>query len=136
MAFNQVAEGWSWRPLADPEGDNYYRYKFLPLRSVKVERGEYVHEDKIGVPQLAMVTWHYGYFLAFENLHDFYRRVSDDDAGFGAELPAGAEAHLGMRARARLIELLISESTTFLRQPTTSRPTSLSHCVRIVVPLV
>jgi hypothetical protein len=59
------------------------------------------------------VTWRYDYFLAFENLHDFYPRVADDDAGFSAELPADAAAHLGMRARARLTEPVISESTTF-----------------------
>ncbi len=113
MAFNQIAEGWSWRPLADPAVDDYYRYKFLPLQSVVVEKGEYPHEDKIGVTQQVKVTWRYDYFLAFENLHDFYPRVADDDAGFSAELPAGAAAHLGMRARARLTEPVISDSTTF-----------------------
>jgi hypothetical protein len=113
MAFNQVAEGWSWRPLADPAVDDYYRYKFLPLQSALVEKGEYSHEDKIGVTQQVKVTWRYDYFLAFENLHDFYPRVADDDAGFSAELPADAAAHLGMRARARLTEPVISESTTF-----------------------
>ena len=104
MAFNQVAEGWSWRPLADPAVDDYYRYKFLPLQSVAVERGSYAFEDKIGVPQQMKVSWRYDYFLAFENLHDFYPRVADDEAGLSAELPAAATAHLGMRARARLID--------------------------------
>ena len=37
MAFNQIAEGWSWRPLADPAVDDYYQYKFLPLQSVAGE---------------------------------------------------------------------------------------------------
>ena len=112
MAFNQVAEGWSWRPLADPAVDDYYRYKFLPLQSVAVERGTYEHEDKIGVPQQMMVSWRYDYFLAFENLYDFYPRRVDDDAGFAADLPAGVASHLGMRAKARLSEPVISESTT------------------------
>ncbi len=31
MAFNQIAEGWSWQPLADSAEADYYRYKFLPL---------------------------------------------------------------------------------------------------------
>ena len=53
MAFNQVAEGWSWRPQADPAVADYYRYKFLPLQSVAVERGSYEHEDKIGVHAMA-----------------------------------------------------------------------------------
>jgi len=57
MAFNQIAEGWSWQPLTDPAVDDYYRYKFLPLQSVVVERGEYAHEDRIGVTQQIKVTW-------------------------------------------------------------------------------
>ncbi len=113
MAFNQIAEGWNWRPLADPAVDDYYQYKFLPLQSVAVERGEYAFEDKIGVMQQMKVSWRYDYFLAFENLYDFYPRAVDDDAGFSAELPASAAGHLGLRARAHLIEPVISESTTF-----------------------
>src|SRR5574343_1711443 len=46
MAFNQIAEGWSWQPLADPAVEDYYRFKYLPLQSVLVERGEYAGEDK------------------------------------------------------------------------------------------
>lgn len=113
MAFNQIAEGWSWRPLADPAVDDYYRYKFLPLQSALVDRGEYAHEDKIGVTQQMKVVWRYDYFLAFDNLYDFYSRVVDDDAGFSADLPAGVATHLGMRVRAHLIAPVISESTTF-----------------------
>jgi hypothetical protein len=125
MAFNQIAEGWSWRPLADPAVDDYYRYKFLPLQSVAVERGEYAHEDKIGVTQQMKVSWRYDYFLAFDNLYDFYPRAVDDDAGFSADLPAGVAAHLGMRARARLIEPVISESTTFWKA-TYGKPTDFT----------
>jgi hypothetical protein len=132
MAFNQVAEGWSWRPLADPAVDDYYRYKFLPLQSLVVERGEYRHEDKIGVPQQMKVSWRYDYFLAFENLHDFYPRSVDDDAGFAADLPDGATAHLGMRARARLIEPVISESTTFWKA-TYGNPTDFTLKKRYLV---
>ncbi|MDP3438645.1 MAG: hypothetical protein Q8R95_03510 [Azonexus sp.] len=113
MAFNQIAEGWNWRPLADPAVDDYYQYKFLPLQSVAVERGEYAFEDKIGVTQQMKVSWRYDYFLAFENLYDFYPRLGDDEAGFSADLPASVATHLGLRARARLIEPVISESTTF-----------------------
>ena len=125
MAFNQIAEGWSWRPLADPAVDDYYRYKFLPLQSVAVERGEYAHEDKIGVTQQMKVSWRYDYFLAFDNLYDFYPRAVDDDAGFSADLPAGAAAHLGMRAHAHLIEPVISESTTFWKA-TYGKPTDFT----------
>jgi hypothetical protein len=125
MAFNQIAEGWSWRPLADPAVDDYYRYKFLPLQSVAVERGEYAHEDKIGVTQQMKVSWRYDYFLAFDNLYDFYPRAVDDDAGFSADLPADVAAHLGMRARARLIEPVISESTTFWKA-TYGKPTDFT----------
>ena len=125
MAFNQIAEGWSWRPLADPAVDDYYRYKFLPLQSVAVERGEYAHEDKIGVTQQMKVSWRYDYFLAFDNLYDFYPRAVNDDAGFSADLPAGAAAHLGIRARAHLIEPVISESTTFWKA-TYGKPTDFT----------
>ena len=125
MAFNQIAEGWSWRPLADPAVNDYYRYKFLPLQSVAVERGEYAHEDKIGVTQQMKVSWRYDYFLAFDNLYDFYPRAVDDDAGFSADLPAGAAAHLGMRAHAHLIEPVISESTTFWKA-TYGKPTDFT----------
>ena len=113
MAFNQIAEGWSWRPQADPATEDYYRFKYLPLQSVAVERGDYEQEDKIGSPQRMRVQWRYDYFLAFDNLYDFYARRSDDDAGFSAELPADLAPHLGLRARARLVAPLIGESTTF-----------------------
>lgn len=121
MAFNQIAEGWNWRPLADPAVDDYYQYKFLPLQSVAVERGEYAFEDKIGVTQQMKVSWRYDYFLAFENLYAFYPRAVDDDAGFSADLPASVASHLGLRARAHLIEPVISESTTFWKA-TSAKP--------------
>lgn len=132
MAFNQIAEGWSWQPLADPAVDDYYRYKFLPLQSVAVEGGEYAHEDKIGVTQQMKVTWRYDYFLAFDNLYDFYPRSVDDDAGFSADLPAGAAANLGMRVRARLIEPVISESTTFWKA-THGKPTDFTLKKRYLI---
>lgn len=113
MGFNQIAEGWSWRPLANPDIEDYYQFKFLPLQSVAVERAGYEHEDKIGVPQQMKVSWRYDYFLAFENLYDFYPRQVDDDAGFSAELDAADAGKLGMRAKAQLIDPEISESTTF-----------------------
>jgi len=125
MAFNQVAEGWSWRPQADPAVADYYRYKFLPLQSVAVERGSYEHEDKIGVPQQMKVSWRYDYFLAFDNLYDFYPRRVDDDAGFVADLPVASAAHLGMRATARLGAPVISESTTFWKA-TYGKPTDFT----------
>ncbi len=132
MAFNQIAEGWSWRPLADPTVDDYYRYKFLPLQSVLSERGEYTGEDKIGTPQQMKVTWRYDYFLAFENLYDFYPRNADDDAGFSADLPTAAAGHLGLRARARLSEPVISESTTFWKA-TFDKPTDFTLKKRYLV---
>jgi len=113
MAFNQIAEGWSWQPQADPAREDYYRFKFLPLQSVAVERGEYAHEDKIGSVQQMKISWRYDYFLAFANLYDFYARRVDDEAGFSADLPAAVTGRLGLRARAHLIEPVISESTTF-----------------------
>ena len=125
MSFNQLAEGWSWQPLADPAVDDYYRFKFLPLQSVAEERGEYQHEDKIGTPQQMKINWRYDYFLAFENLYDFYPRQVDDDSGFSANLPAAMAGHVGLRAKARLIEPVISESTTFWKA-TYGKPTDFT----------
>lgn len=113
MGFNQLTEGWSWRPLANPDVEDYYQFKFLPLQSVEVERAGYEHEDKIGVPQQMKVSWRYDYFLAFENLYDFYPRQVDDDAGFSAGLDAADAGKLGMRTKAALVDPEISESTTF-----------------------
>ncbi|MBS1139431.1 MAG: hypothetical protein H6R13_884 [Proteobacteria bacterium] len=132
MSFNQLAEGWSWQPLADPAVDDYYRFKFLPLQSVAEERGEYQHEDKIGTPQQMKVTWRYDYFLAFENLYDFYPRKVDDDAGFSANLPAAVAGHVGLRAKAVLVEPVISESTTFWKA-TYGKPTDFTLKKRYLV---
>lgn len=132
MAFNQIAEGWSWRPQADPAVDDYYRFKFLPLQSVAVERGEYAHEDKIGSVQQMKVSWRYDYFLAFDNLYDFYPRTVDDEAGFSADLPATVAGHLGLRARAHLIEPVIDESTTFWKA-TYGKPTDFTLKKRYLV---
>lgn len=113
MAFNQIAEGWSWQPLADPAVEDYYRFSFFPLQSVDESRGGYTAEDKIGEQQAMSIRWRYDYFLAFANLHDFYPRRIDDDAGFSADLPLSMAGHVGLRARGRLIDPVFSESTTF-----------------------
>jgi hypothetical protein len=132
MAFNQIAEGWSWQPLADPAVEDYYRFKYLPLQSVLVERGEYAGEDKIGTTQQMKVSWRYDYFLAFDNLYDFYPRVVDDDAGFSANLPVALAGRVGMRARAHLVEPVVSESTTFWKA-IHARPTDFTLKKRYLV---
>lgn len=132
MSFNQLAEGWSWRPQADPAVEDYYRFKFLPLQSVADERGEYAGEDKIGAPQQMKISWRYDYFLAFENLYDFYPRKVDDDSGFSANLPAAVAGHVGLRAKARLIDPVISESTTFWKA-TYGKPTDFTLKKRYLV---
>ena len=113
MAFNNVAEGWSWQPGSQPDLEDYYRYKFLPLGSTEEARGEYRAEDQIGEMQTMQVRWRYDYFLAFDNIYDFYRREVNDAAGFASHLPASLAANTAMRARACLEEPLSSESTTF-----------------------
>ena len=132
MAFNNIAEGWSWQPLANVTVDDYYRYKFLPLQSVSESRGEYAFEDKIGESQQMKVIWRYDYFLAFENLYDFYQRVVDDDAGFVARVPLGKTQKVVMRATAHLIEPVISESTTFWKA-THAKPTDFTLKKRYLV---
>lgn len=137
MAFNNVAEGWNWYPQADPQQEDYYRAKFLPLKSVTVERGEYDHQDKIGETQRMKVTWRYDYFLSFENLYDFYPRGIDDDAGFVASLPAAkqgaqGEVKLRMLAVASLDEPYVSESTTFWKA-TYGKPTDFTLKKRYLI---
>ncbi|MGE5469376.1 MAG: hypothetical protein ACM3X0_01125 [Bacteroidota bacterium] len=113
MAFNNIAEGWSWQPAATPDTEDYYRYKFLPLASEQEERGEYLAEDQIGEPQVMKVRWRYDYFLAFDNLYDFYPRNSADNAGFTAHLAQAPRQPPAMRALACLQAPMTSESTTF-----------------------
>lgn len=131
MAFNNIAEGWSWRPLADPATEDYYRFKFLPLQSVDIDKGGYDLEDKIGTPQRMSVQWRYDYFLAFENLYDFYQRTVDDDAGFSARVN-GHPTRVGLRAVARLTEPCTSESTTFYKA-TYGRPVDFTLKKRYLV---
>ena len=75
------------------------------------------------------VTWRYDYFLAFENLYDFYPRGTDDDAGFSASLPVSAtgagEGRVRMLALASLVEPYVSESTTFWKA-TYGKPTDFT----------
>lgn len=120
MAFNQLTEGWNWHPEAVANDEDYYRFKFLPLKTVIEERPGYRFEDKIGEPQEMRVRWRYDYFFAFDNLYDFYRRMADDDAGFGADVsvtPSEAErlasGDLRMALRGHLTQQCISDSTTF-----------------------
>ena len=121
MAFNQLTEGWSWQPGVNPEVEDYYRFKFLPLGSRAEVRGEYQGEDKIGEPEKMRVEWRYDYFLAFDNLYDFYPRVVDDEAGFVARIAASPEqavqwqapGRLRLLAQAHLTSPYVAESTTF-----------------------
>lgn len=111
MAFNDVAEGWSWQPQAAPADEDYYRWKFLPLQSFGEEGAGYVQEEKIGVPQQTRVERRHDYFLAFDNPYRFYAR---GEAGFAAQLPpSAAAAPLRVVALARLGEPATAESTTF-----------------------
>lgn len=120
MAFNQVTEGWNWHPEAKPDQDDYYVFKYVPLRSVSEERAGYRAEDKIGAPQDFAVRWRYDYFFAFDNPYDFYAHGVDDDAGFRAEFAAAREdagrlaaRDLRMALRVRLAPPCTSDSTTF-----------------------
>lgn len=126
MAFNNIAEGWSWQPQADPRQEDYYRAKFLPLGSVWSERGAYDQQDKIGETQHVKVLWRTDYFLAFDNPYDFYARAADDDAGFAARLPAAMSAEaLRMVAVARSVAPFVQESTTFWKA-THGKPTDFT----------
>lgn len=131
MAWNNIAEGWSWQPNANPETEDYYRYKFLPLQTVIETRGEYRAEDKIGEPETMQVQWRYDYFLAFDNLYDFYPRSDDDDAGFAINL-AEAPRQAGLFAQLCLREPVVSESTTFWKA-IHARPTDFTLKKRYLI---
>ena len=117
MAFNNVAEGWSWEPQANPDNQDYYRAKFLPLKSTQQEMAAPVEVELYPGKKLEVRNlWRYDYFLAFENLYDFYPRVVDDDAGFGARIKAPgfpARERLKMLAVFRLKAPYHAESNTF-----------------------
>ncbi|MDP2878234.1 MAG: hypothetical protein Q8N74_01720 [Sulfuricella sp.] len=92
MAFNQIAEGWSWDELANPDQRDYYRFKFLPLGFETASRHEPVVVELYPGKMVEVKNrWRYEYFLAFDNLYDFYERKVDDDAGFGAAVAMKAE---------------------------------------------
>jgi hypothetical protein len=92
MAFNQIAEGWSWDDLANPDQRDYYHFKFLPLGFETASRhAPVVVELYPGKMVEVRNRWRYEYFLAFDNLYDFYERKVDDDAGFGAAVAMKAE---------------------------------------------
>jgi hypothetical protein len=128
MQFNQLTEGWNWHPLAPMAGDDYYRYKYLPLGGIDESRGDYVAEDKIGSPQTMHVQWHTDYFFAFDNPYEFFVRSTDDDAGFAASIPMGSEqarrlaqGNLAIALRGRLQAECVAASSTFWKA-TSARP--------------
>lgn len=92
MVFNQIAEGWSWDERADPDQRDYYRSKFLPLGFETASRhAPEVVELYPGKTVEVKNRWRYEYFLAFDNLYNFYERKVDDDAGFDAAVVMKAE---------------------------------------------
>lgn len=135
MNFNQVAEGWSWQPQANPETADYYRFKFLPLGSHEREQGApYVQEDMPGKSRQVRRVWRYDYFFAFDNPYDFFDRPTvEDDAGFAAKIPASPEqaaelakpGRIGMVAWARWVNPRHADSTTFWKA-TDGKPVDLT----------
>lgn len=122
MVFNQIAEGWSWDEQADPNQRDYYRFKYLPLGTETAsKRAPEVVELYPGKTVEVTNLWRYDYFLAFDNLYDFYDRKVDDDAGFAASVAVKAEeagqltegGRVRMLAVCRLRAPWHTESNTF-----------------------
>lgn len=113
MAFNNIAEGWSWQPQAVPAQEDYYRYKFLPLESQHEQGPSYAAWNPFDGAYQISVSRRYDYFFAFDNLYDFYPRAVDDDAGFVATLPPGVPLPLRMRIVVSLQQPVVEESNTF-----------------------
>ncbi len=121
MGFNQVTEGWNWHPEAAAEEADYYRFKYLPLARVDEARGRYAGEDKVGTAQEFRIAWRTDYFLAFDNLYDFFPRRVDDDAGFAAAVGGVPAEAIGLAAEAVLHAPCTAQSTTFWKA-THARP--------------
>jgi hypothetical protein len=139
MAFSQLTEGWNWHPQARPDVEDYYRFKYLPIKSFIEDRAGYRFEDKIGEPQDIAVRWRYDYFFAFDNLYDFYPRSTDDDAGFAAEITLPRDdgerllgGDLRMALRGRLAQPCHADSTTFWKA-TYSKPVDFTLKKRYLV---
>ncbi|BAN34243.1 hypothetical protein SCD_n00394 [Sulfuricella denitrificans skB26] len=122
MVFNQIAEGWSWDELTNPDQHDYYHFKFLPLGfETASKRAPKVVELYPGKTLEVKNLWRYEYFFAFENLYDFYERKVDDDAGFDAAVVIKAEEaglllegkRIRMLALCRLKPPYHTESNTF-----------------------
>lgn len=122
MVFNQIAEGWSWDEQANPDQRDYYHSKFLPLGFETASRhAPEVVELYPGKTVEVKNRWRYEYFLAFDNLYDFYERKVDDDAGFDAGVVMKAEEAkrltegktVRMLALCRLKSPYHTESNTF-----------------------
>ncbi len=122
MVFNQIAEGWSWDELANPDQRDYYHFKFLPLGFETASRhAPEVVELYPGKTVEVKNRWRYEYFLAFDNLYDFYERKVDDDAGFDAAVVMKTEEAKRL-AEGRAVRMLVlcrlkppyhTESNTF-----------------------
>ena len=122
MVFNQIAESWSWDELANPDQRDYYLFKFLPLGfETASKHAPEVVELYPGKMLEVKNRWRYEYFLAFDNLYDFYERKVDDQAGFDTAVAMkGEEARQLMEGKA--IRILVvcrlkppyhTESNTF-----------------------
>lgn len=110
MGFNNVSEGWSWRELAEPAKEDYYRFKYFPLEAAVEDKGRYGNWNPFEGGHQVTRHWRYEYFLAFDNLYDFYPRTGDEQAGF--VVPAGQEAPR-LRVLAALVAPVVRESNTF-----------------------
>lgn len=132
MVNNNVAEGWSWQQGSIPSEQDFYRFKFLPLASNIEHRGEYQGEDKIGETQTMNIEWRYDYFLAFDNLYDFYPRSDADNAGFVLHRAPQSSQSVGVKAQLCLTEPTTTESTTFWKA-THGKPTDLTLKKRYLI---
>lgn len=129
MNFNNVAEGWSWQPQADPAREDYYRYKFLPLGTREAETAPArIEEDLPGRAREVRTIRRDAYYFAFDNPYELYaRHEADDDTGFAADvkLPPAAARTVRLVALGRWTTPFRAESTTYWRA-TDSRPVNLT----------
>lgn len=115
MGRNDVTEGWNWHPEADPQREDYYRYKYLPLGQRETETAPpRVEPDPAYGDFKVTYRRRDAYYFAFDNPYDFYPR-NDADDGFAVTLSGIAPEPFHLVVRGRFVAPWRSESSTYWR---------------------
>ena len=115
MGRNDVTEGWNWHPEADPQREDYYRYKYLPLGQRETETAPpRVEPDPAYGDFRVTYRRRDAYYFAFDNPYDFYPR-NEADGGFAVMLSGSAPERFHLVVRGRFAVPWRAESSTYWR---------------------